>query len=208
MGKYGETEEPSLTNEKLCEIFQKNFDRVRIQASSAAEKGFAHLHEMAALIARMIREETGDADILRAVIRSDEAGRIYREAFLFEESEAHFALVNREEERFFKWQIEHFSRLYLCRSIAGSGKSHQASDLNTLFFGGSADIPSGNDRKIAFLRNHQAFRAFECFAKTLGGVSVLYENNFQNACEAVEMGQATYAIIPIYSTSDGRLNSF
>ena len=69
-------------------------------------------------------------------------------------------------------------------------------------------FPKGGERTVAFLRNGQAMRAFERFAKLLDGVSAVYENNFLNACESVYTGHATFAIIPIHSTADGRLNSF
>ncbi len=198
----------ALTSEKIETVFRKNLDHVHIQASSAAEKSFAHLHEMASLISYKIRKTTEEEDLLYAVIHSDEAVSIYRNAFSETFSCSAFSPVNQEEECFFERQTLLRSRLYLCRSIAKTGKKHSFSDLSPLFFGTSSQGLEAHDRKVAFLRNHQAFRAFECFAKQLGGVSVLYENNFQNACEAVVLGQAAYAIIPVYSTSDGRLNSF
>ncbi len=192
----------------IYRILEKNITRVHSQASSAAEKSFSHLHEMANLIASSIQKETGEKDILRAVIHFDEASRIYREHFADRVYSADFARINCEEQPYFDRHLERAMRLYLCKCLAHFGKPHDFSELNTLFFGASVSNGTGADKKIAFLRNRQAFRAFECFAKTLGGVSVLYENNFQNACEDVAHGQAAYAIIPIYSTSDGRLGSF
>ncbi len=195
-------------NETPYSILQKNIDRVQRQAFASAEKSFAHLHEAASLIAASVQKETGDSDLLHAILHSDEAARIYREARPILDISTVFAPVNEKEEPFFSRQTARLSRFYLCRCIAEHGTRHTVSDLNALYFDAAYAVPSGNDRKVAFLRNRQAFRAFECFAKTLGGVSVLYENNFQSACEAVEMGEATYAIIPVYSTSDGRLGSF
>ncbi len=190
------------------QILQKNIDRVKLQASSAAEKSFAHLCEMARMISSEILRATGEKDIIRAVLQTDEAARIYRSFFSEQATDSHFADVNQAEERFFDRETERFVKLYLCRRIAKCGTRHTFADLNTIFFDPSFTSVNISDRKVAFLRNRQAFRAFEIFAKTLGGVSVLYENNFQNACEAVAIEQAAYAIIPIYSTSDGRLNSF
>ena len=69
-------------------------------------------------------------------------------------------------------------------------------------------MPKEKEKTVAFLRNGQAMRAVECFAKPLGGVSAVYESNFMSACESVYTNHATYAIIPIFSTADGRLNSF
>ena len=195
-------------NTGIYEILKRNIDRTWSQSSSAAEKSFAHLREVAEMIASEIIKETGEKDILHAILHTDHATGIYREAFPRRNPSAHFADVNAGEEPFFDKELERLAAFYLCRSIAEKSIPHTFSDLNTLFYGLSPESANHSDKKIAFLRNRQAFRAFECFAKTLGGVSVLYENNFQNACESVALEQATYAIIPIYSTTDGRLNSF
>ena len=192
----------------IYRILEKNITRVHAQASSATEKGFSHLHEMAEMLASSIQKETGEEDILRAVLHFDEASHIYRDRFADRVYTADFAKINGGEQSYFNRHTERAMRLYLCKCLAQCGKPHEFSELPTLFFGSSSENGTGADKKIAFLRNRQAFRAFECFAKTLGGVSVLYENNFQTACEDVAHGQAAYAIIPIYSTSDGRLGSF
>ncbi len=195
-------------NEAYHQVLGKNLDRVWQQSSHMAEKSFAHLRELSQKICSDILKETADTDILRAVLQSDEAPRIYRESIPDTLSREYFAAVNKREEPFFRKQISRLSRLYLCRCIAKNGRKHNFAELQAFLFGSVSEITSEQDKKIAFLRNRQTFRAFECFAKTLGGVSVLYENNFGDALEAVAMGQATYAIVPIYSTSDGRLSSF
>ncbi len=195
-------------NEGCIQILQKNISRVQMQACSAAEKNFAHLRELARIIGSSILKATGETELLRALFSSDEAVHIYRKALSASKYEMYFSPINREDEMFFRRQSERFLRFYLCKNIAEKEKNYSLAELFSLFYDTPPEASSRTERKIAFLRNHQTFRAFECFAKTLGGVSVLYENNFQNACEAVEMGQAAYAIIPIYSTSDGRLSSF
>ncbi len=194
-------------NEAGYAIIDKNLARAKGETAASVEKSLAHLYELGKLTADAILSETGETDILRAVFHADEASRIYRETLQIEHDRL-FAPVNQKEEPFWERQFERFARLYFCRCIAEESKSHARESLQTLIFGETAETPSGGDRKVAFLRNRQTFRAFECFAKTLGGVSVLYENNFGDASEAVSSGQATYAIIPIYSTSDGRLDSF
>ncbi len=189
-------------------VFEKNMAQVVAQASSAAEKRFFYLDEAAGMLADEITELTGDADILHAVLHSDEASRIYLDFFSQKEFRSLFASVNGAQEPFFLRQNERFSKLCVCRRIAESGKRHTLSELAALFYGALEETSGGQNRRIACLRNRQTFQAFECFAKILGGVSVLHENNFQSACEALASNEATYAIIPIYSTADGRLNSF
>ncbi|MBQ9748149.1 MAG: hypothetical protein IJV98_05130 [Clostridia bacterium] len=189
-------------------IFEKNSARVTAQASAAAEKSFFYLDEAAGVIAAEIASQTGDSDVLRAILDDEDGARPYLDFFDQQRVKPSFAPINGVQEPFFLRQNARFARLCVCRGIAKRGKRHSFAELAELVFGHLGEIPAGQNRKIAFLRNRQTFLAFECFAKILSGVSVLYENNFQNACEAVMGGEAAYAIIPIYSTADGRLNSF
>ncbi len=195
-------------NEGFYSILKQNLNRVQRQAAVAAEKAFAHLYETAELLTASILKETGEDEILRAVLHSDDASRIYREVLSAEQLSFDFDWANKREEPYFSRLTERSSRLYLCGKIASHSAYQMPAELFPLMLNGAAESIAKGDRKVAFLRNRQTFHAFERFAKTLGGVSVLYENNFGDACEAVETGQAAYAIVPIYSTSDGRLNSF
>lgn len=187
---------------------EKNLKRTTLAMASGVEKSFAHLHEQANAISKEIIRQTGIKDILSAVLTSDEAAHIYRESYLYNKEEVFFAEVNRNEEPYFKRMLSRFFRYYLCDAIAKKSKEYDLAELIPLICGDVSPMPKTKEKTVAFLRNGQAMRAFERFAKPLGGVSAVYENNFISACESVYTGQVTYAIIPIFSTSDGRLNSF
>ena len=189
-------------------IVEKNLKRTALSMSGALEKSFAHLREQARAIAMEISRQTGQKDILRAVLTSDEAARIYRESFLYDRDESLFGQINSGEEPYFKRSKKRFFKYYLCSVLAESTSLRTLSDLIPFICGEPKAFPTGGERTVAFLRNAQAMRAFERFAKLLDGVSAVYENNFLNACESVYSGHATFAIIPVYSTADGRLNSF
>lgn len=195
-------------SENALNIVEKNLKRNFLSMAGAAEKSFSHLREQAKLIADAITRETGQRDALVAILTSDEAARIYR-SYLAEGAKSDlFDEVNKNEEPFFERIAERFSKFYLCDAIASFSKEKTLRSLAPLVCGEAAPPVQDKEKTVAFLRNGQASRAFECFAGSLGGVSAVYENNFLNACESVYTGQATYAIIPIYSTADGRLGSF
>ena len=187
---------------------EKNLKRTSFVMAGATEKSFAYLHEQANAIVKEIVRQTGAKDILGAVLTSDDAAHIYRESFLYNREEIFFADVNRKEEPYFKRMLSRFFRYYLCDAIAKKGGERNLEELIPLVCGELSEMPKAKEKTVAFLRNGQAMRAFESFAKMLGGVSAVYESNFPSACEAVYTNHATYAIIPIFSTSDGRLNSF
>lgn len=206
-----ETETGHLTGlsaEGAYAAIGKNLRRTAVSAAAAEEKRFAHIKEQAEILTRRITRETGCADILRAVLSFDEAAPIYRECVNSLRTSDLFGKVNHAKEAFFLRQVERYDRFYLAECLSEKSDICDLKELIPLVLGELAIVPSGRDRRVAFLRNRQASRAFERFAKYLGGVSAVYEDNFQNACESVYTGEATYAIIPISSTADGRLNSF
>jgi len=189
-------------------VVEKNLKRTSLSLSGALEKSFAHLRDQATAIADEIFHQTGQQDVLRAILTSDEAAHIYKESFLYGAKEPFFARINQKEEPYFKRVKDRIFKYYLCGVLARISELRSLPDLISIVCGEAADFPAGKEKTVAFLRNAQAMRAFECFAKPLLGVSAVYESNFLNACESVYTGHATFAIIPIYSTADGRLNSF
>lgn len=197
-----------LPSEGAFSAIAKNLHRTTAEMAVAAEKSFAHIKERAYLIASQFRKEIGCEHVLEAVLTTDEAVRIYRRCFEEVEHAPWFDEINRHEADTFIRQNMRAETLLLCREIARSDAPASMETVSSWLFGGISHAPDGRDRKVAFLRNRQASRAFERFAKELGGVSAVYEDNFQNACESVFSGQSTYAIIPIHSMTDGRLNSF
>ena len=197
-----------MSSEGAFSAIGKNLHRTTTQMGVAAEKSFAHIKERAHLVAAQFRKEIGCESLLEAVLTTDEAVRIYRRSFERPKSTPLFDEINRAEEAYFVRRNDRAQTFYLCREIAKSDKAVSMETVTSWLFGGLSHVPTGRERKVAFLRNRQASRAFERFAKELGGVSAVYEDNFQNACESVFSGHSTYAIIPIHSTTDGRLNSF
>ncbi len=189
-------------------IVQKNLERTAQAASKVAEKRFAHLFEQARLIVQNILKETEQDDVLTAILTLEDAAAIYKKSCQFTVGTVSFSAVNKTAEPFFSKYLSRFSKYYLCDAIASFGKRKTIAEISPYVCGTVPVFADENEKTVAFLRNGQASRAFECFARSLGGVSAVYENNFLNACESVYTGQATYAIIPVYSTSDGRLNSF
>ena len=115
----------------------------------------------------MIRE-TSCLDLLEAVLTTEEAVRLYRENIDNTTEEPLFGEINSAEEPCFHRQLERFDRFYFCKCIAEAAGPHSLETLIPLVCGNLAEIPYGRDKKVAFLRNRQASRAFERFAKYLG----------------------------------------
>lgn len=199
-----------LAGNSAFHIIGRNLARTAGVGAAAMERRLAHIREQSDLIARRIESATGEPNIIKAILTSEEAVSVYRTSVEeMEKGGPLFDPVNGREEPYFREQMNRFDKFYRCRQIVRFAKEKpKLRQLIPWVCGELADIPSARDKRVAFLRNGQASRAFERFARYLGGVSAVYEDNFQNACESVYIGQATYAVIPISNTTDGRLNSF
>ena len=157
----------------------KNLYRTSVALSRSMEKSFAHLRDQARSIISRIAKETGQQDILRAILTSDEAARIYRESFVNDSEKDLFAPVNQPTQAYFKRSLQRFYKLYLCDAIADQLPSATLSTLAPMVCGEETSYPQDEEKTVAFLRNMQASRAFEYFAGVLGGVSAVYESNFR-----------------------------
>ena len=73
-----------------------------------------------------------------------------------------------------------------------------------MIFGKEED--NGGETKISLIRNAGSDRAFEIFAAKLHGVGAEYAETFADACASVSERHTKYAIIPLGSLLDGRLD--
>ena len=62
--------------------------------------------------------------------------------------------------------------------------------------------------RVAYIKNNYTESAFLKFSKILSSPRAAYFSSFQAVCEEVYSGESEFCILPIESSSDGRLNSF
>lgn len=63
-------------------------------------------------------------------------------------------------------------------------------------------------RSTAYLQNSYADRAYRIFSDLIPGMTAEYHSNFADVCEEVYDNRCRYAILPLYTSADGRLVSF
>ncbi len=109
-----------------------------------------------------------------------------------------------------------------CRRTAGTGVEEKtefcryacelrplAEHLEDTFLRGNAEaVPAGTHGKIAYIRTDRADAAYSRLSKSVRGSKVHYVSTFGEACAAVSESICELCILPIESTSDGRLYSF
>ena len=71
-----------------------------------------------------------------------------------------------------------------------------------------SELTDGNSAKISYLKNVFSDRAYSLFSSVTEKPSAVYFTSFREVCEEVFFGRCKYAILPIYTSSDGPLASF
>ncbi len=79
---------------------------------------------------------------------------------------------------------------------------------NSLKNSNDNDVELGSAKKVAYLRNAYADRAFRRFCEQLGELSVVYCTDFESVCEEVYYGRADMCILPLDSSRDAKLIGF
>ncbi len=99
------------------------------------------------------------------------------------------------------------SKALFCRSYVRLHPKDPALRPEELFLQNELP-PAGAHGKIAFVRNRYNERAYEQFSERLIGAKPLYVSDFSEACDSVYNGQASYCILPIENSTNGRLFGF
>ncbi|MBO4428755.1 MAG: hypothetical protein J5832_02265 [Clostridia bacterium] len=194
---------PEFPESESVFAIAKNLSASNTECSAALEKRLSHLCDMAAVTKNRLRDALGRSPVLKAALTSDEARLIINEMIssVPEISENGGAALERPIAR----SLKTHDLCVFSRALAG-GEKYGLSEISDMVFGGADDVPRSAEKKVALLKNAQASRAFELFAANLHGAMAIYEDNFQSACEAVYEKDTQYAVIPVSSNADGRLD--
>jgi hypothetical protein len=192
-------------------VISQNLEYIFRAEASVHERKFAHLKERAEIIARSIKAQIGENDIMDAVSHSYEASEIYS-SYNGEvrDFSRYFGEPNMAGAEPISENSEKMDELYVCKCIAEYDNENYGKEALIRWFSEWEDMSenASSDRKVAFVRGNGSGRAFEKFAKYVPGVLAEYEEDFRSALESVANGESTFAIVPIENSFDGRLNSF
>lgn len=201
----------SLAGTEAEAVITRNLEYVFRAEASVHERKFAHLKERADMIARALKARLGASDVMSALSASYEAADIYAEMCGEKQSfSGLFADVNIPVADALAENSAKLDELYVFKCIAEyDGREYGKRDIVAwLAENDELSEPAARDRRVSFVRGNGSGRAFERFAKYVPGVLAEYESDFRRALESVANGEATFAIVPIENSFDGRLNSF
>ena len=178
-----------------------------LRLSHEYEKRLAFLCDMADSVYSRLCDAAEDDIFLCCT--DDEVRRAYSEAMsAFCASRRDADEVNAHDIIFRSELLSRADRYFICKRIMRkTGVKYTAENLGSVLFGECPALSPAN-RKIAFVRNVQSGKAFECFAKYVFGAMTAYRDSFALACESVADGECSYGILPLRNSVDGRLSAF
>ena len=172
-------------------VIGKNLADANRRISDDFEVRDAHIYELAYETLSRIRS-AGFPDTFCAMIESDEVRALILDCF--SQRETSDGVVGDPD-----------ADAYVFTQALAEGREAEISDVARILFGEGKGSPD-TESKIALIRNAGSDRAFEIFAAVLHGVEAFYAETFSSACEAVSENSAGYAVIPLGSLLDGRLD--
>ena len=189
------------------EIVNENLKTNLLGISHETEKRLAYLSDLANVLYPQLCD-AAEGDVFLSCTE-DAVRRAYMNALsmpLSDETDADE--VNKHDAAFRSDLLLRSDRYFLCKKMVEmTGAQYTQKNFAQVLFGDSPDL-APKDRKIAFVRNIQSGKAFECFAKYVFGAMTAYRDSFALACESVADGDCTYGILPLRNSVDGRLSAF
>ncbi|MBQ0126237.1 MAG: hypothetical protein KBS59_07960 [Clostridiales bacterium] len=187
-----------FSSDEAFEAISRNIASAGREYSASIEKRISHIFDAASLVC------FGDGDdVLRYVCDSDDTSDIL--SFIPESTPLPLGSSSEFARGISEKNIENFDRLCFCKALAAR-RTYGFAEISEILLGAGDGAKTAESRKITMLRNAKAGRAFEIFARKLRGVEPAYEDNFNALCQAVSSGDASYAVLPVESSSDGRLD--
>ncbi|MBR7082430.1 MAG: hypothetical protein IKI51_00285 [Clostridia bacterium] len=192
---------PDFSESDSVYAIVKNLAASNAEYSDALLKRISHIYDLAAETKVHLRLKLGKVSLPEAALVGDEARVIINDFFAslpkYEDGEKTNALMFRA--------LKNFDAKVFRRALA-DGEKFDVRSASRALFGAAEAVPPHAEKRVALLNNAQSSRAFELFAAEIHGAISSYEDNFQSACEAVYSKDVQYAIIPVSSNADGRLD--
>lgn len=175
-----------------------------------AEKRLAYLCEAARAVSLGLLSSSGRSDIFEAVFSGEGLENPMEKNFSEVGAKPVLDAANGDESDFLRESLCLFDRFYICRQVSRFGGKKYGEDelIRVLSDAEGQNAPVSDEIKISFIRGKQANAAFEAFARCIFGVMPSGCESFADVCESVFSGETDFGIVPVESSSDGRLGSF
>lgn len=179
------------------EISLRNLSELEERLSKTIEERIAHINELSHTVVK----DGEDADVIKSIILS-----------LKPEDHAdsdNIAPFNKKSIRSVFRSISLYERLFICEGISECYISGEKISYD-MFMPSypSFDTPKSASDRIAYLKNSYNDDAYMHLSYLLESPRAAYFDSITAVCEAVFNGNCEYCILPLETSSDGKLSSF
>jgi len=180
----------------------KNLSDTAAEYSAALRKRAAHIYDAAYIAREKIRQAYGGAPLMELLFSNDEA-----RAEIVESAPRGFGEKDGAGDDCM-WmttgrELDKFDMFCYCKALS-SAERYSLDELKSLLF--EQDGSETDGKKITMLQNAGSGRAFEIFASHVRGVEAEYDDNFKSVCDSVLLKESAFAVLPLESSTDGRLD--
>ncbi len=178
------------------EIVLSNLSELEGDIETVIEKRLAHLSELAGAILR----DGDDPDIVKSILLSIKSEGNADSGNIIEENRpAADAVFSR---------MSLVERLTLFKEVLGSGGINKKSFVK--YISPETDVSVSEDaaERIAYLKNSYNDVAYMQFSSLFLSPRAAYFRSVSDVCESVYNGSCEYCILPVETSSDGKLLSF
>ena len=178
------------------EVALRNLSELEERLNLIIEERLAHIDELSSAII----DDGEEIDVIKSIILSLKPDNFADSDKIIDENSRdinsiYAALSLRE-------------RLLVCRSISSAFVSGERINYE-MFLDNEKHTPSENAKdRIAYLKNSYNDAAYLQFANLLSSPCAAYYDSIGNVCESVYNGVCQYCILPLETSSDGKLSSF
>lgn len=199
-------------------VIRGNLRRLELEDALSAEKREAHLDDLLAPAAELIRQglppDDGQVTDLYDVLmpRGSAAAPEDTLADNLPAVESRLRLLTLTDRVRFARELSRLCAppvsVLLCqRGLTGAG-SPDDGDADEIDAGDDGDTDNAPPGRVSYLRNFYADAAYTAFSRVLPDPTVTYASDFTGVCEDVFYGRASCCILPLESTADGPLVRF
>lgn len=184
-------------------VVAKNLEEFDLRQANMFESRCALIHELVRWSADKCLEDSEALEHLRELYRQ-------LRPVEFESRELKSYLDPRTVNSFFE-SISVLEKLELCRAAQKNTKmprSYAQFLLNISEDQSAESIAEIAMGRVAYMKNNYTESAFLKFSKIISNARSAYFPSFDDVCDEVYSGACEFCILPIESSSEGRLNSF
>ena len=177
------------------DLVLRNLKEIEPELDRIVEKRLAHLSELS----YSVINDGGDPDIVKSIVLSLKSDNYESENIIDE---------NRNGAKAIYSKLSFVERMVICDNISKRLFTDKKLISNLLFPDDTDSVLSAASERIAYLKNSYTDSVYMQFAQLFSSPRAAYFESITDVCESVYNENCEYCILPIETSSDGKLTAF